>query len=313
VNILDKPSKYFCATISAKINVFSCQPSDEFFAYMCGQLELGRQTQQSSVPMQSLRQGSVKGGTREGVRERSVGGDRFLHWQLYFVTLRKSRVSAVRKFLLGHIEPTRSSAILSYVCKVDDTTVDGTFFEWGVKPMSRAGKGGIDWDAIKLAAKSCEIESIPSYAYISFYNSLKSIGRDHLKPIQRSGVVVKVFWGPTSTGKSTRAWEEAGLDAFPKDPMSKFWDGYQGESNIVIDEFRGGINISHILRWFDKYPCNVEIKGSSVALKARSFWITSNLHPREWYKDIDMDTYSALERRLIIEHMFVHVDLINLL
>jgi len=113
---------------------------------------------------------------------------------------------------------------------------------------------------------------------------------------------VRVFWGPTGTGKSHRAWNEAGLGAYPKDPCTKFWDGYRGHEHVVIDEFRGQIGISHVLRWFDKYPVNVEAKHGADVLCARTIWITSNLDPRDWYPDIDRATTGALMRRLQITH-----------
>jgi len=103
-------------------------------------------------------------------------------------------------------------------------------------------------------------------------------------------------------GKSRRAWEEASLDAYPKDPCTKFWDGYRGQKNVVIDEFRGDINVSHILRWFDRYPVNVECKFGAVTLSATTIWITSNVDPRDWYPDVNQDTKDALLRRLTITH-----------
>lgn len=115
--------------------------------------------------------------------------------------------------------------------------------------------------------------------------------------IQRT---IFVFWGKTGVGKSRRAWDEASLEAYPKDPRTKFWDGYQGQTNVVIDEFRGGVDIGHVLRWFDRYPVIVEVKGSSVPLKATTIWITSNLHPRFWYPELDVETTDALLRRLEI-------------
>jgi len=214
-------------------------------------------------------------------------------------TSNKCRESALRKLFPGHIERSKSSKLAEYVRKLD-TGVEGTYFEWGRKPCS-GKRGGLDWSAIKRSAKSNDIEGIPSYAYISFYNSLKSIARDHLqaKAIPKT---VYVYWGPPGTGKSHNAWDQAGLEAYPKDPNTKFWDGYRGQRNVVIDEFRGAISISHILRWFDRYPTIVEIKGSSVALAAESIWVTSNLHPENWYLDLDKDTRDALLRRLIIIH-----------
>lgn len=109
-----------------------------------------------------------------------------------------------------------------------------------------------------------------------------------------------VYYGATGTGKSRRAWDEAGPDAYCKDPRSKFWCGYQGQQHVIVDEFRGGIDISHMLRWLDRYPVRVEIKGSSRPLRATKIWITSNVHPMNWYIDLDAETKSALLRRLEI-------------
>jgi len=123
--------------------------------------------------------------------------------------------------------------------------------------------------------------------------------QDNLQPtpIERT---IHVFWGPTATGKSRRAWTEAGLDAYPKNSRSKFWDGYQGQKHVVIDEFRGAIDIAYLLTWFDRYPVIVEVKGSSTCLVAETIWVTSNLPPEAWYPDVDLETRNALIRRLKI-------------
>lgn len=104
-------------------------------------------------------------------------------------------------------------------------------------------------------------------------------------------------------GKSRLAWELAGPVAYSKDPRTKFWCGYRGQEHVVIDEFRGGIDIAHLLRWLDRYAVTVEVKGSSRALCATHYWITSNIHPRFWYPELDSETYAALERRLLITEM----------
>jgi len=75
-----------------------------------------------------------------------------------------------------------------------------------------------------------------------------------------------------------------------------------GQENVIIDEFRGTIDVVHLLRWLDRYPVRVESKGSSLSLSAKSFWITSNLDPRVWYPELDPDTLEALLRRLNITH-----------
>lgn len=71
------------------------------------------------------------------------------------------------------------------------------------------------------------------------YRTIRGIAADYVRPAAIIRTVY-VFWGRSRTGKSRRAWDEAGLDAYPKDPRTKFWCGYQDEKHVVIDEFCGG-------------------------------------------------------------------------
>jgi len=219
----------------------------------------------------------------------------YLHWQIFVAFKSKATLRKV-KFLYGdhiHAEASRSKAAQEYVFK-EETRVQGTQFDLGKKPMDRASSK--DWDLIVASARQGDFSSIPGDVLVHCYGNLKKIRVDSLKPVAQEKQVF-VFWGRTGSGKSKRAWEEASFDAFPKDPCTKFWDGYVGQSNVVIDEFRGSIGISHLLRWLDRYPTIVEVKGSSVCLQATTIWITSNLSPDEWYPDLDQDTRNALKRR----------------
>jgi len=119
-------------------------------------------------------------------------------------------------------------------------------------------------------------------------------------PMERT---CQVYWGPTGSGKTRRAWEEAGLAAYPKDPNTKWWNGYREQVHVIIDEFRGDIRINHLLRWLDRYPVYLETKGSSTPLMATKFWITSNLSPDLWYPDADIATKNALLRRLDVVYL----------
>lgn len=225
----------------------------------------------------------------------------FLHWQVLVHFPRKLRLRGV-KSIFGeqcHAEPTRSEAADDYVWK-EDTRVDGTQFELGTRAVRRGNSH--DWEQVRDSAKRGALDDIPGDIYVRMYGNLKRIATDHMRPapIERT---IKVFWGRTGSGKSRRAWEEAGMDAYPKDPRTKFWDGYRDQPHVVMDEFRGDIDISHVLRWFDRYPVIVEIKGASVVLKATNIWITSNIPPSSWYPQLDEMTMDALLRRLEIVEM----------
>ena len=222
-----------------------------------------------------------------------------LHWQFVLHLASPQRSGFVRRlYPSAHVEATRSSAACTYVWK-EDTRVDGSQFEVGEAPVHRNRKA--DWDLIWTQAKAGEITSIPADIRIRCYSTLRRIQKDYMVPAANQRLVT-VYWGVTGSGKSHRAWQEAGIDAFPKDPNTKFWDGYNSQENVVIDEFRGSIGISHVLRWFDRYPVVVEVKGGAVCFTARKIWITSNLPPESWYPDLDLETTQALLRRLTIVH-----------
>lgn len=230
-----------------------------------------------------------------------LGESGYRHWQIMVAYSSKKTQRQVKESfgVQGmHVEATRSAAAETYVRK--EETRDGEPFEFGTKPFNR--NSGTDWDRIKELAQRGKVDMVPADIYIRYYRSLSSIAADHDSPIGYEKIVV-VYYGPTGTGKSRRAWEEAGPTAYPKDPRTKFWCGYRGEENIVLDEFRGGIDIAHMLRWLDRYPVRIEVKGSTRPLNARKIWITSNLSPDLWYPDVDEETRAALRRRLVVTYM----------
>lgn len=235
-----------------------------------------------------------------GQSEIGRGETGYRHWQFLVHFPTKISLRQLKSVLpgRGHYELTRSDAARVYVTKAD-TRVDGTEFELGQLPFRR--NVAKDWEAIWMAAKSGRFDDIPADIRVNSYRNLRAISTDFLValPIEK---LVKVYWGVTGSGKSRAAWGEAGFDAFPKDPRSKFWCGYQGQKNVVIDEFRGGIDIGHLLRWLDRYPVIVEVKGGAQAFRAENVWITSNLNPNDWYPELDVDTLAALRRRLAITH-----------
>lgn len=235
--------------------------------------------------------------------QKEIGESGYEHWQIVCYFARKKRITGVKTHFpnTAHIEPTRSEAALDYVWK-DETSVAGTRFEFGKLPINR--KKTEDWDKIWDSAKCGNLMEIPADIRIRSYHTIKRIRKDFEMAPMRPNITVNVFWGVTGSGKSHKAFElaaESGHDFFVKGSTTKWWDGYKGEKIVIMDEFRGQISIEHLLKWFDKYPCYVEEKGGQLALKAETFYVCSNLDPRDWFKDIDDETKQALLRRLNIK------------
>lgn len=113
--------------------------------------------------------------------------------------------------------------------------------------------------------------------------------------------VVNIVWGESGTGKTKGAVaEEKDYYILTKGNGSNvWWDGYNGEKHLIIDEFSGWLNWDLLLRILDGYPVQVEPKGGSMLLDVNKVTITSNIAPAKWYPRVDMrDLKNPLRRRV---------------
>lgn len=113
---------------------------------------------------------------------------------------------------------------------------------------------------------------------------------------------VVVLYGESGTGKSWTA-DAMAPDAFRLPPQQShsgtgWWDGYDGESDIIIDEFYGQLRWSFMLQLLDRYPLRVESKGGSVNFVGRRLIFTSNKAPWDWYDREKVVDQTPLKRRV---------------
>ena len=225
----------------------------------------------------------------------------FFHWQATFHTDFCTR-RQLKNVLCesAHLEPSRSKAVDSYCWKEDthDPTVDR--WEIGTKTIHRHDKK--DWEKIWDSAIRGDLLAIPADIRVRNYRTLKDIQRNYLQPVGQQRQVC-LYIGPSGTGKTSMALALGGRKqgiCYTKDPNTKYWDGYLGHSSVVIDEYRGAISISHLLRWLDPHPLILECKFGAMAANYEKVAITTNLDPRNWYPALDGYTLHALLRRMLV-------------
>lgn len=113
-----------------------------------------------------------------------------------------------------------------------------------------------------------------------------------------NGLMVIWCYGETGSGKSHYASQNY-PDAYS--PVSaKWWDGYDGQKSVVIDDIRDDYSYRQLLRMTDVYSYKVERKGSSVEVQFETIIFTCPWHPREFLKKYYSanDKYEQFIRRI---------------
>lgn len=145
-----------------------------------------------------------------------------------------------------------------------------------------------------------------------YYGNIHKIAIDHMpKPLDLDTLENEWIYGPTGTGKSYGV-RKAYPGLYSHSNTTKWWDGYQGEDVVLIDdlgkktfEWLG----EYIKIWADHYSFIADFKGKSRCIRPKKIIITSNYKIEDMTDDINI--IEPLKRRFKVIHQLGYIGVIN--
>lgn len=237
------------------------------------------------------------------VYQLEVGEQGTRHFQGYLYKRNKVAFDVVRAALPGcHLEAAKGSPLQNKVyCSKPDGRLGGPW-ESGELPAQ-----GWRVDLREVARQVLEQPTLEAVArtnpefLLKYPSGVRSLHRAAgPKPSKYFPRTIFLYYGGTGTGKTYAAVMESD-DEFYKKPSGPWFDHYQGEDYAIFDEFMGAasaMRLDDLLTYFDDYRCDVPLKGTTTWWLAKKIVVTTNLHPRAWYKWTNREvSYAALMRR----------------
>jgi hypothetical protein len=230
------------------------------------------------------------------------------HLQGYIYFKNDTSFTAVKKInpRMAWFNANASAEANRNYCTKEDTA---RFFETGIMPLSKAAKakkaGDSEIDRYEqawAAAKSGDLESVPVDIRIKCYRTLKEIKKDYMpKGTDLTELDNLWIWGPPGCGKSTTARRMCNNEFYPKQ-MNKWWDGYQNEEVVIIDDWELESHLGHHLKnWADHFSFLAETKGGMLQIRPKRIIITSNYSLHDCFPESELQ--KAVLRRFKIQHM----------
>ena len=212
------------------------------------------------------------------------------HFQGY-IELKKSQTFTFAKRVIDpkcHIEKRRGTVeeAIAY-CRKEDTRADGPW-ECGTFTATRRRGQRTDLENVVQTMRSAQtykevVNSHPTEC-IRYSKGMQNV-YSYIRPNAQHKVPdVWLFYGETGVGKTRLAMLQP--NPFKKAGSTKWFDGYDNQPTIILDDFGGGRNkmcLCDILVFLDRYPTKMEIKGGHVDRTCSLIVVTSNIHPSEWY------------------------------
>lgn len=212
---------------------------------------------------------------------RETGEEGTPHLQGYLETEQRIRLPGLKKIeglQRAHFEVRRGTQEQAIVyCRKD-----GDFLEFGTKCVVSRGRRS-DLQSFKESVDEGDTEIEVAEKHFGVWGSHPELYHRYrrLRAEKLSREVRVVFlWGEPGTGKTRGVFESYPDVWINSDPTLQWFDGYNGEETVLLDDYRGGASDAFILKVLDRYPLQVPVKGGFRPWLPTTIFISSNADPR---------------------------------
>lgn len=213
------------------------------------------------------------------------------HFQGYIELKRSQRLSYMRRLSsLAHYEEAKGNGDQNEkYCTKDDDRLSGP---WRHGERVSQGQRTDLQAAADVLAEGGSLRMVAREhptVYVKYSRGLAMLQQILSSPSPEIAPEVHLLIGPPGCGKTREIYEKEEADDLFVCPLSNgtlWFDGYDRQEAILLDDFAGRgshVTLSSCLQLLDRYNPVVPVKGGHVRLVHKRLYITTNLHPRDWY------------------------------
>jgi len=209
------------------------------------------------------------------------------HYQAFGYSKRAQRMSWWIKLLKPH-------HVEKCIGSLDENDAyckkEGSYSEWGVKPMANGKKRSLQelCDAVVSSVETggmlCDVVTEPEHmaTFVQYNNGITRLHQHcvtaKLRKIDKN-IAPEVIYisGPPGCGKSRYVYDkEPDVFKIPASDKYKWKDGYSGQDAVLYDNMaKDNINPFELLQELDRYYMQVPVKGGFIGWRPRRIYITA--------------------------------------
>lgn len=157
-------------------------------------------------------------------------------------------------------------------------------------------------EAVMKGKPMQEVAEIDPVVFAKYNRGLRTLAETIKKPRDRNDPpVVLWLWGRTGVGKTRFAHDQfAEGQVYIKD-STIWWDGYEQQECILIDDFANKFEFDYLLRLLDRYAFRGQIKGGYVQINSPFIIVTSEFPPQTYWRGTALE--QVVRRITMIEEI----------